>query len=260
MDLSQIRYPLGKISTTCISVVIPCHPKDSALLNVVLKGLERNCLNPISEVIIISPEKLEIGQIYKFNLRFINDRKVVSLEIIELIKSKFPISQFGWVLQQILKIRTAINFSQDENSLIIDSDTVLTKPTLFVDGDLQILNITREYHRQYIKQYQNFSKSNFDLGLSYVTHYQLWQRDILEKLWGSDRLIEWLSCADQSSESSMSEYQSYGSHIIQNYPERFKFSQWGNKEISRAHTDDLSYESLSSVFTDARSVSIHSYS
>lgn len=260
VDLSQIQHPLGKLSTSSISVVIPCHPKDIAILSLTLEGLERNCLNPISEVIIVSPDELEIDKIEKLSLRFINDRTVVSSEIIKIIKDNFPTSKFGWVFQQILKIRTATDFSQAENILIIDSDTILTKPTLFVEGHCQVLNISREYHRQYIKQYQDFSKTNFDLGLSFVTHYQLWQRDILEKLWSSDRLVEWLLCADKSSESSVSEYQSYGSYLIQNYPQRFKFSQWGNAEVSRTLTDNLSYEGISGLFPGARSISIHSYS
>jgi hypothetical protein len=260
IDQCQVQYPLGKVSNTCISVVIPCHPKDSALLSVVLEGLERNSLNNISEVIIVSPENLEINHFTKLNLRFINDSQVVSSELFKLIKRNFPTSQFGWVLQQIIKIETAMKLSQNENTLVIDSDTVITKPTLFVDGNRQILNITREYHRQYIKQYQDFSKINFDLGLSFVTHYQVWQRDILEGLWGEDRLNEWLRCADKSSQSSMSEYQSYGSHLVEKHPQRFEFAQWGNIEISRALVKDLSYEAATNTLPDAQSISIHSYS
>lgn len=260
IDQCQVRYPLGKFSNSWISVVIPCHPKDSALLSVVLEGLEKNCLNHISEVIIVSPENLEINLSTKLNLRFLNDSQVVSPELFEIIKTNFPTSQFGWVLQQVIKIETAIKLSQNENTLAIDSDTVITKPTLFVDGNRQILNITREYHRQYIKQYQDFSKTNFDLGLSFVTHYQLWKQDILEGLWGDDRLNEWLSCADKSSQSSMSEYQSYGSHLVEKHPQRFKFAQWGNIELSRTLVKDLSYEAATSARPNARSISIHSYS
>jgi hypothetical protein len=260
IDLCQIQNPLGGKSNTCISVVIPCHPKDSAFLSVVLEGLERNCLNPISEVIVVSPQPLEIKQNTKLKLRFINDSSVVSNEFIEMIKSYFPSSQFGWVLQQLLKIQTALKIATNQNTLVIDSDTVITKPTLFVDGNRQILNITREYHRQYIKQHQEFSKSEFDLGLSFVTHYQLWQRDILEKTWGADRLIAWLRCADMSSKSSMSEYQTYGSVLVQNFPERFEFSQWRNAEVSRANMRESSYLSITSAFPEARSISVHSYS
>lgn len=260
VDSSQIRFPLGKKSTTAISVVIPCHSKDLALLPVVLEGLERNCLNPISEVIVISPEDFHVNQNTKLNLRFLTDRQVVDSQLTKVIRGNFPISQFGWVLQQVLKIQAAISFAENENILVIDSDTVITKPILFIDGNRQILSITREYHRQYIKQYQDFSKTNFDIGLSFVTHYQLWQREILEEMWGGNRLGAWLRCADTSSKSSMSEYHSYGSHLIQSRPKEFNFSEWGNAELSRSLMGGLSYKTLISAFPSARSVSVHSYS
>lgn len=260
IDLSQIRYPLGETSKTSISIVIPCHPKDHALLSVVLEGLKRNCLNPITEIVIVSPEPLQFEHFPETNIRFVNDSQIVDSKLLEIINTNFPQSQFGWIFQQVLKIQTAMNFTRNDQILVIDSDTVISKRTLFIDGNRQILNITREYHRQYIKQYQNFTKSNFDIGLSFVTHHQLWQRDILEELWGGDRLYEWLSCADTSSTSSMSEYHSYGSYIIQNHPKRFEFSQWANAELSRTDMNDLSYEAVACAARDARSISIHSYS
>ncbi len=260
IDLSQVEYPLGKVSSTCISIVIPCHPKDLALLSVVLEGLEQNCINPITEIIIVSPEPLVFEYITKLDLRFIDDSQIVDSKLMEMIKINFPRTQFGWILQQVIKIQTALKCTQEERILIVDSDTVISKPTLFVDGKRQALNITREYHRQYVKQYQDFTKSSFDTGLSFVTHYQLWQRDILEELWSGDRLYEWLRCADTSSNSSMSEYHSYGSYLIQNHSKRFEFSKWANVEVSRSLIKDLSYRAVSCAHPDARSISIHSYS
>jgi hypothetical protein len=260
IDLSQNINPLGESASTSISVVIPCHPKDSELLHVVLEGLERNCLNPISEVIIVSPENINNMKSSTLKLRFLRDSEVVDSKILEVIRTNFPKSQFGWVLQQVIKIQASMNFSQDKFSLVLDSDTVLSKPTLFIKDECQILSITREYHRQYVKQYQKFAGTNFDIGLSFVTHFQLWQQDILEKLWGGARLVDWLTCADTSSLSSMSEYHSYGSFLIQNFPNRFKFAVWGNLELSRSLIGELSYQSISVKMPCARNFSIHSYS
>lgn len=260
VDSCQFSSPLGSDTKTKISVVIPCHPKDSALISCVLTGLEKNCLNQISEVILVSPSSLTTTPDSKFNLRFLQDSDVLDPKLVATIKNVFPSSQFGWVVQQVLKIRCALQYSLNENVLIMDSDTVLTKPTLFAFDNCQTLSITREYHRQYINQYQSFSNSNFDTGFSYVTHYQLWQRDILEILWGGDRLHDWLNAGDLSSISSVSEYHSYGSHLIQNFPDRFKYSEWGNAEMSRSSVEHLDYNSISKAFPNARSVSIHSYS
>ena len=260
VDSCQLPSPLGKSAQSKISVVIPCHPKDLALISFVLTGLEKNCLNQISDVILVSPSILPTTLESKLNLRFLQDSDVLDPTLLATIKKVFPASQFGWVVQQVLKIRCALQYSLNENVLIMDSDTVLTKPMLFVFDNCQTLSITREYHRQYISQYQNFSNSNFDTGFSYVTHYQLWQRDILEILWGGDRLYDWLNCADLSSVSSMSEYHSYGAFLIQNFPDRFKYAEWGNAEISRASVEHLNYNSISNAVPNARSVSIHSYS
>jgi hypothetical protein len=177
-----------------------------------------------------------------------------------LVRQNFPKSQYNWIIQQLLKIKTTLNYAVEHNILIMDSDTVLTQPILFVNGNRQILSITREYHRQYVMQYQTFSNSNFDLGFSFVTHHQLWQRDIVEDLWGNDRLEQWLKAADLSSSSSISEYHSYGSHLVRKFPNRFAYSNWGNIELSRSSRDYLSYENICEMFPKSRSVSIHSYS
>lgn len=260
VDSCQFPFSLVGDTKTPISVIIPCHPKDSALMSFVLTGLEKNCLNQITEVIIVSPSSFPITFKSKLNLRILQDSDVLDPKLVATIKSNFPASQFGWVVQQVLKIRCALQHSVNEKILIVDSDTILIKPTLFVLGDCQTLSITREYHRQYVKQYQNFTNSDFDTGLSYVTHYQLWQRDILASLWGDDRLTDWLNAADLSSISSISEYHSYGSHLIRNFPDRFSYSEWGNAEMSRSLVEDLDYASISQAFPNARSVSIHSYS
>lgn len=260
VDLSQLRDPLGGHVESPISVVIPCHSKDAELLFPVLEGLERNCSNQISEVIIVSPnpEKLNIES--RLNLRLLSDSEVINHEMIEIIKTSFDSSQFGWVIQQIIKIQTALRFAANGNILVLDSDTILTKPTLFVKDKIQILQITREFHRQYVTQYQNFSGTNFDTGFTYVTHHQLWQRDILESIWGEEKLLAWLLCADQSSSSSLSEYQTYGSILVERFPERFKYAIWGNIELSRVEAGTPAYRDVIRAFPAAHSVSVHSYS
>jgi hypothetical protein len=260
VDSCQIPFPLGRSTKTRISVVIPCHPKDSALIPIVLAGLEENCLNPISEVLIISPERLSSTIETNLNLRFLSDDLILGDSLISFVKMKFPDSQFGWIIQQVLKIQTSLNFTAEDNILVMDSDTVLTKPTLFVNEDHQILSITREYHRQYISQYQNFSQTHFDTGFSYVTHFQLWQRDLITALWEGEKISRWLDCADLSSSSSISEFHTYGSFLVEKFPQRFAYANWGNIETSRLALSANSYEEIKSLLPLARSVSIHSYS
>lgn len=260
VDLSQLDNPLGIHAESSISVVIPCHSKDAKLLSPILEGLERNCTNQISEVIIVSPNP-ELLQVKSgLTIRFLSDSEVVGNELIENIKKNFNPAQFGWVLQQIIKIQTALRFAVNTNILVLDSDTILTKPTIFVKDGIQILQITREYHRQYVTQYQNFSRTNFDTGFTYVTHHQLWQRDILESIWGQEKLLAWLLCADQSSSSSLSEYQTYGSTLVQRFPDRFTYAIWGNMELSRVEAGTPAYVDVIKAFPAAHSVSVHSYS
>lgn len=260
VDSCQLASPLGGDAKTKISVVIPCHPKDSALISIVLEGLEKNCLNTISEVIIVSPEKISNKIKTGLNLRFLTDDLILEDQLVDLVKRNFPNSQFGWVVQQVLKIQTSLYFATQDNILVLDSDTVLIKPTLFVIEGRQILNITREYHRQYVNQYQNYSRTGFDTGFSYVTHFQLWQREVITALWGGESIKEWLSCADLSTSSSISEYHTYGSFLVENFPHRLVYANWGNCETSRMSLAFSSYEEIRNLLPNARSVSIHSYS
>jgi hypothetical protein len=260
VDSCQVPFPLSFSTKKKISVVIPCHTKDSALITMVLTGLEKNCLNVISEVIIVSPKKLSNMIETNLNLRFLNDDHVLGKQLINLVKEFFPNSQYGWIIQQLLKIQTSLYFAEEDDILVMDSDTVLTKPTLFVNEDRQILSITREYHRQYVSQYQNYSRTRFDTGFSYVTHFQLWQREVITALWGGESIYRWLSCADLSSSSSISEFHTYGSFLVEHFPQRYVYANWGNCEISRMSLAVHSYEEIRSLLPDARSVSIHSYS
>lgn len=83
--------------------------------------------------------KIDIREIRStIPIRVLLDTDVVNQDLVAKIKSTFPDGQHSWVLQQIVKISAALELDK-EFLLVLDSDTVLTRPRTFVGKSTQLL-------------------------------------------------------------------------------------------------------------------------
>lgn len=253
----------GVESLPSLTVIIPCHPKDFSLIQSVIDGLIANSLNPIQEILIITPQEHKPEVKSKVQIRFLEDDNLLDLEIVKLMKSEFSNENSGWIRQQIIKIRAVMIYVSTKYALVLDSDTVLLGPRIFATDQFQELSFAREYHEPYYSHVKRFNSSIIDTSLSFVTHYQVWNTSLVNEIWGGMNLIKWIEARDRAQTSCISEYQTYGQFMISNHPNSYRSTRWGNAEFSRKVQDNfgnVNYLDLKKRFPKNLSVSIHSYS
>lgn len=243
-----------------ITVVIPVHQKDYEMLQLVLDGISTNSLNPIEEILIISPSLERPNVSSQYPLRYLTDSEVLSHPF--LVEAATDVTS-GWIKQQVIKICAVLNHVSTIHNVILDSDTVICAPRLFATNKFQELSLSKEYHVPYMKHVERFDSALKDNGLSYVTHFQVWQKNIVREIWGEDKLVQWLNLRDKSEISGISEYQTYGRYVVAHYQDSIRITRWGNFEISRMRVMksgklELTGDILSR--NNVLSISIHSYS
>jgi len=263
VDYLQSNNPLARDSTQRLSVAILCHQKDLDLLSACIQGAINNIEDDLEEIIIVSPAPIDVDKLFhQVSIRNILDAEIISDGMIDQIKLKFGKDQFTWVLQQVLKIRVALMLNVDY-LLVLDSDTILTHPRKLVGESRQILSISYEYHSPYVRHYKRFKPRHNEIGLSFVTHHQVWQSDIVRKIWGGSGLDDWLALADASHPNSISEYHTYGTFLINEFPNRLVWARWGNRPVSKSQ--DFLHSSMTRESADLKrgrpnSISVHNYS
>lgn len=244
---------------TSLTILIPCTSKDFSILPTVIEAAHKNVRNPITEIVIVTPDKgSNIGVLE--GVRILHDDSILNAPEVRKILGDLDLRS-SWINQQLIKILFCLQ-GNAENVLVLDADTVLTKQKYFISGKIQILSFAYEYHEPYMRQLSEFRKDIHDCGLTFVTHHQLWQKDIVEEIWGGDKLFEWLSSLDQTELSPISEYHTYGLFIYNYYSDRVLFSKFGNDQYSRRMLE-THHERIDEVlkhFPASCSVSLHSYS
>jgi hypothetical protein len=243
-----------------ITVVIPVHQKDYEMLQLVLDGISINSLNPIEEILIITPSLDRPNVASQIPLRYLTDSEVLNSSF---LAEAVPDMGSGWIKQQVIKICAVLNHVSTIHNVILDSDTVICAPRLFATNKFQELSLSKEYHVPYMTHVARFDSALKDNGLSYVTHFQVWQKNIVRELWGESKLIHWLNLRDKSTISGISEYQTYGRYVAAYYRDSIRITRWGNFEISRMQVmKSGKMEITGEIFSrnNVLSVSIHSYS
>ena len=269
-----------------IEIAIPSRAKDFPLLGLVLEGVRSHTLNPIGRVSIICPPA-DISALKALNLgnvNVVNEELLLGSSLASACDAVAPISHKGWVRQQAIKLSFVLQ-SDFKGVLILDSDTVLLKSQTWLESSgRQALSISLEYHKPYQNHLEGFLRSK-DLGehpfaktklhVSFVTHHQLMQPDILKKFLSGGNypspekgLIKWIEQFDFSDSMSPGcEYHCYGTFLKVFFARRVRLVKWGNKAVSRdkimkaynQDLDEITLLQLKNIFPLENSISMHSY-
>jgi hypothetical protein len=248
-----------------IDVLICCTEKDLRSLPEVIESIFQHSLNPVREITIISPKRLDLSSLNLRNSNRINnvlDESILDKLEINLIEGVSPQGRDGWVTQQVLKIKYAID-STSKYLLVIDSDTILLQPHAFVNkSGTQTLSISYEKHMPYLEhssRYFNLQKSK----KSYVTHYQLWQTAFIKEIFPQsfDSIYEWLKLGQKNEASGFSEFHCYGMWLETRHPSNRIIISWRNLNISHEkwNQNTLNKVSVGATYGPLNSVSVHSY-
>ena len=254
LDMLQPVNPLrGSQNLPEIEILIPFVLKDLEMLKVCAEGAVYSSTNPVSMVRLITPyrtkqraqEELENATSEVRN--FLRDKGIpLSVEFDEDVVpetvrnhiSRLALAPryHGWLSAQTVKLFGAME-AKSRATLVVDSDTVLTFPRVWVDGlGRQVLMIGQESRPSFF----NYASEFLDIGarprLSFITHHQMMQVDILEGVFprGEIDIIRWMEDAGlfgpdhDSGELRIAEYEIYGAYLDIRRPKRRVYASWGN--------------------------------
>lgn len=248
-----------------IDIVVPCHPKDAQRLGVVIDAAVEASRNPVARVLVVTPGGEIPGLRCSADVVHLRDDDLIDSGLRKVLAG-LPRERRGWGVQQLVKFEAA-RTSAAPGVLVVDADTVLLRRRTWLDDSgTQLLAISHEYHADYARHTASRWPGLAPVpGLSYVTHHQLLQREIVARMFPAPGdLAGWASSGDWGRGSPVSEYHSYGTWLAAREPERIRWARWGNTAAPADTLADvldgpLPLERLRRRYPDALSVSFHSY-
>jgi hypothetical protein len=260
ISLLQPSNPLKDKALPTIDIAIPCHFKDFENLALVLNGVRASTRNPVGKIFLITPDNLSKELQSQFpDCHVLTDESILGADIADAIARLVPQERSGWITQQIIKFRVALS-SAEVATLILDADTILLKPRIFLDAQgIQILCVSNEYHYPY-KEHQRKVFGGQNYLLSFVTHHQLMKRETLRRIFGEngEGLLQFINLADFSEPNSVSEYDTYGEWMLAHKPNEITFAKWNNSPV-KIDLGKTSYAEIQNKFGQYHSISNHSY-
>jgi hypothetical protein len=254
-----------------LSVMIPCIEKDKLVLPFCLLGIQTNLLNKVQTITVVTDQDGFKPFYTGDNLQVVNENSLLSDDFTELLDKCVPRDRRGWVIKQILTFKFAYESSNDY-LLVIDADTVLTKPRLFVQNGKQILIPVVEYNDyDSLTTRLTWGKKGSPFGISFTSHHLLLQtrmvREMFDEIGGLfEGMKKWLESANGSVWSPISDMHSYGTWMLNSHPDQVVFARWGNLRISntffRPYVDQDTieiFDLMVSRFEEYNSISFHHY-
>ena len=267
VDEIQPEEPIrGDNSLPGVEIVIACSPKDFDLLPATVTFCMAHVRNAVSAVTVVVPDvEVEAASRLGTPADVAGEDALLPPALRKAVREHHPAGRYGWVLQQVIGLYFAWS-SESAGVLVLDSDTILTRPRAFLGRDRrQLLSLSHEYFEPYEDHATKvWGPRKRHHGLSYVTHHQLMQPWILREMFPNlDDLAQWVKKAATDHKSPLADYHSYGRWLCDHYPENVSLARWGNKSVARSSFVSLDPESLqrelSSRFPHYFSVSLHSY-
>lgn len=233
-------------SGSSIEIIIPAGPREIDMLHEVVRGATSGVSNPLSGITVVTPEayveqtrQALLHHQQDAKLRVISDEEIVPDDVACLVDRMAPAGRRSWLWQQVVKWNAVLK-SDAANCLILDADTRLTRARQWVRGGVQVLTPVAENHLPYKLHIDRaFGGSLAPLPISFVSHHQLVQADLLREMLDAlggpvEGQLTWLATIDSREASGASEYDTYATWVVRRHPERVALSYWGNALAPRS--------------------------
>lgn len=249
-----------------IELVIPCHADDAELLELVVWSALQSSRNPIAAVTLVTPTGAApaLGELgVPVTVR--SDLEIVGRELLDLIDELVPQWRRGWVVQQVVKLRT-VSRSTFDGCLAVDADTVLLRSRTWLSADgRQILAVPHEFHEPYVEH----AARVWGLprpAVSFVTHHQLIQSRIVREMFGMGTATyeRWLRAGDWTEDSAIAEYHDLGAWLSEHHRDDVVLVRWRNRfgwrdQLPRGGSVGDRRDLLRARFPHDLSVSFHAH-
>lgn len=242
-----------------IEIAIPFVLKDLEIVEDCVAHAIESSANPVKAVRVVTPYRTRDANPtvlqdilhrlqQKFSSREIDfsvefDEELLHESVIKKINQYDLSARYkGWLTAQLVKVSAALNSASDA-TLIVDSDTLLTHKRTWLDSSgTQILMIGQESRPAFWVFTTNFLGFGTRPRLSYITHHQLMQKDILQEIFprGPESLVAWIEAANPKDSDygqgglAIAEYELYGAYLDNIRPDRRVLAAWGNGTGTRS--------------------------
>lgn len=236
-----------------IDLFFACAGKDLLTLPLAISAAAANVKNPIGTISVVVPDHdrdtaqtvlagaLSSGTLDRVAITI--DSDWVNPKTVSELRQVFE-NRFGWVLQQIITTNFVLK-SSSRGVLVINSDTVLTRPKLFLDSKgKQILHRSSEFNEPYYRYLRSLDEQ-LEVRSTHVTHHMLMQPDLMRAVMrhvdfeSIDELVR--SVVAFSSNTGQRqfclEFELYAQFVKLLFPERIIEIKFSNISVSR--TDEL---------------------
>lgn len=260
----NISFGEGVRSDIKVDVLMPIIEKDLVTLPFALEGIRKHLRHPVNDIFLIAPESSKIRAFCREQkCKYVLEDTVLPIEKKDIDYVCKGLDRSGWLFQQFLKLFGDTICSQD-HFLVLDADTILVRPQVFIADHKMVLLHSDEHHDPYFELYWKLFGVNTSTSLSFVAHQMLFNRwklkemrDAIENRHKKTWYTAILSLMDKTQFSAFSEYETYGQWMLQTYPEDIIREYWFNGSLPRA--EFLSREWHESL-SPHRSLSSHQYS
>ncbi len=248
-----------------LDIVFVAADQDLAVLPLAVEGVRRNLRHPIKDIAIVAPAESRMKKLAReIGCRYVCESDVIPLRKRDIKYTVEGVDRSGWLLQQFLKLGADAIVDTDRY-LVVDADTILIKPQIFLVGGSDVLLHTEEYHHPYFSAYEFLVNSGVKTRVSSVAHQMLFNRSRLaslksrmEQVGNAPWCMSIINAADLTDLSCFSEYETYGQWCIANYPETTHREFAFNKSLSRSLMSPIDVI-MQQYARDYRSVSFHWY-
>lgn len=260
-----------------IELLVVCGPKDILILPLCISSVLQFSSNPISQIAIVARAQdvelvekqiKDINTLGKSQISIISEDDFIPFNVRSRLKDKFE-KRFGWILQQIIKVKYASE-SQSMAVLVIDADTVLLQPLRGIDANgNQHFSYSPEMHNSYMEFLKVIKVPAKQPHFSTVTHHMIIQpaimRELLVEIGTEDlnrlaeKILEFTSDTDGSPVSI--DYEMYGQFFRSRYSEKIDYRMFSNLSVRRSPEVFQEVEEIlkGEVTSSFRSFSFHGY-
>lgn len=253
----DVQYRKKINSLVPIDIIIPTVKKDLDQLEQVIIAAKENIKHPIKNIFIVSEKESALDYILeKYSCTFIDEETILPIKKTDISYNIDGTDRSGWLYQQLLKL-SGDKITQQDYFLVLDSDTVFTRPKVFLHGGKTIFDHSEECHTPYYIVYYNIMKRQKQSSLSFITHYMLFNKKYLQEMKAyieEQNKTSWLDAiiqnVDYDSLSGFSEYETYGNYMYAFHKSKMKREYWFNLSCSEKPENIEKY---------IKSYSIHSY-
>lgn len=248
-----------------IDILLPAIERDLPTLPHAIAYARKNVKHPIHEVVIVAPATEKLKRFCEENnCRFVDENSVLPISLKDIDYFPKGEDRRGWLFQQLLKLN-ADEICGCEHILILDTDTLISRPQTFLLQGRTLFNCSEEHHIPYYKTYRKLLKEKPLSKFSFVSHHMLFEKSKLKMLKSrieSLHHVRWyeaiLNLVDKDCPSGFSEYETYGNFCLSCTPHDYVQLHWCNRYFSRKQLDAFLNGEVK-MSPQTKSVSFHYY-